>query len=51
MKTFLKTIVVIAWTLICIWGIFECNVKSEYFEDNSGRIVITYCVPFGICED
>jgi hypothetical protein len=26
------------------------KIDSKYFEDNSGRITIEYCLPFGLCK-
>jgi hypothetical protein len=51
MKTFLKAVLVILYIIFSFRVLFDANLKIEHFEDGSGRIVTTYCVPFTPCSD
>lgn len=43
----MKKLVIIALLIIIT---FQVRVQSTYFEDNSGVLRITYCIPFGLCD-
>jgi len=44
-----KNIIIIISITIIIFYLFDVKINKEQFEDNSGRITITYCLPYGIC--
>jgi hypothetical protein len=46
----IKNIIIIIFITIIISYLFDVHINKEQFEDNSGRITITYCMPNGYCD-
>lgn len=50
MNKIIKSFLFFVFAVAMLTNAFDIHITSEYFEDNSGRVEITYCVPFGYCD-
>lgn len=45
-----RIILVLVILFILVVRLFDTELHNEYFEDGSGIITVSYCVPFSLCD-